>query len=413
MSESCGAHGENRDRAAEQAALAANLKPIRRKLLVLSGKGGVGKSTVAVNLAVSLAQRGFKVGLLDVDIHGPSVPAMLGLEGTRLSGNENWILPVDLGGMKVMSIGFMLEGENVPVIWRGPLKMGVIEQFLREVEWGALDYLVVDAPPGTGDEPLSVAQLIPDAKAIVVTTPQRVATLDVRKSITFCRQLGIEVLGVVENMNGVVCPKCGERIQLFPEGEARRMAEEMGAPLLASLPMDPRVAATADRGQSALTLKDSPVGREFEILAEKIVSTTGPIEKTKDSQSGKEKKAMLRIAIPVAAGKLCAHFGHCETFAFIDLDETGKNMTDRRDLTPPPHEPGVIPRWVASQGANVVLAGGMGARAVSLFEEAGVKVFTGCPCDTPENLVRQYAEQTLTTGSNVCNHDDKDHSCGH
>jgi len=216
---------------------------------VLSGKGGVGKSTVAVNLAVALKMLGKRVGLLDVDIHGPSIPTMLGLEGKTLSASAEGILPFDLDGMKVMSIGFFLSNQNEAVVWRGPMKMSLIKQFLQDVEWGELDYLIIDSPPGTGDEPLSICQLIGNLDgAVVVTTPQKVATVDVRKSISFCRQLNVKVLGVVENMSGFVCPKCGEITPILKSGGGQRMAADMNVPFLGSIPMDPQIAEACDDG---------------------------------------------------------------------------------------------------------------------------------------------------------------------
>ncbi len=224
---------------------------IRHHVLVLSGKGGVGKSTVAVNLAIALQMAGQRVGLLDVDIHGPSIPTMLGLEGTRLRGTEELLQPVEHDGLRVMSLGFMLTDQDDAVIWRGPLKMKLIRQFLEQVAWGDLDVLVIDAPPGTGDEPLSVCQVLGAVSgAVIVTTPQKVAAVDVRKAITFCRTLQVPVLGVVENMSGFVCPTCGTRTAIFPAGSAARMAREMHVPFLGAIPIDPRIAAAGDEGRA-------------------------------------------------------------------------------------------------------------------------------------------------------------------
>jgi ATP-binding protein involved in chromosome partitioning len=229
--------------------LQSRLCRIRHKVVVLSGKGGVGKSTVAVNLAVALMMSGKRVGLLDVDIHGPSIPTMLGLERERMQGSEDGLLPIELGEMKVMSLGFLLESPDDAVIWRGPMKMGVIKQFLKDVVWGDLDYLIIDSPPGTGDEPLSVCQLIGSLDGgVIVTTPQKVAAVDVRKCITFCRQLHVPVLGVVENMSGFACPKCGEITQILPAGGGKAMADDMKVPFLGSIPMDPQIAAACDNG---------------------------------------------------------------------------------------------------------------------------------------------------------------------
>ncbi len=233
----------------DQEKIDARMSHIQHKVFVLSGKGGVGKSTIAVNMAVSLAESGKKVGLLDIDIHGPSVPTMLGLYQMPLVQNEGSIEPVYAGNLKVMSIGFILNNEDDALIWRGPMKMGVIKQFLGDVEWGELDYLIVDCPPGTGDEPLSIVQLIKDPDgAVVVTTPQRVAAVDVRKSLTFCRKLEVPVLGILENMSGFSCPKCGEVSEIFRTGSGQKMATDFDIPFLGALPIDPAIVAACDGG---------------------------------------------------------------------------------------------------------------------------------------------------------------------
>ncbi|MDD4442383.1 MAG: Mrp/NBP35 family ATP-binding protein [Kiritimatiellae bacterium] len=282
----CGSCGEascaSRQQAAPQQAapaqddakLKARLNRIRRKIIVMSGKGGVGKSTVAVNLAMSAMLAGQRVGLLDVDLHGPSVPTMLGLVGYRLEGGENGMLPVEIGGLKVLSVGFLLQNNDDPVIWRGPMKMGVIRQFIEDVEWGDLDLLVIDVPPGTGDEPLSVCQLIPELEgAVIVTTPQKVAAADVRKSINFCRELGVKVLGVIENMSGFACPKCGEVTQILRANGGRVMAGEMGVPFLGSIPIDPLIAESCDDGKAFVeSAASSPAAGAFrEIVRELTV----------------------------------------------------------------------------------------------------------------------------------------------
>lgn len=249
-----------------------NLQRIRHKIVILSGKGGVGKSTVAVNYAVSLMTAGFKVGLLDVDIHGPSVPTMLGLEGIPLEQGVSGLLPVDWNGMKVMSIGFLLNHSDDAVIWRGPRKNAVIKQFLLDVDWGDLDYLIIDSPPGTGDELLSVFQLGGDIHgAVVVTTPQKVSAVDARKSVTFCRQSKIAVLGVIENMNGFVCPHCGEITEILPVGAGKKIADEMGVSYLGSIPMDLRMARAADEGLAFVTQNpDDPATKHISNIFNQI-----------------------------------------------------------------------------------------------------------------------------------------------
>jgi len=250
----------------EQAQVRQRMASIKHKILVLSGKGGVGKSTVAVNLAVSLALAGKPTGLLDIDIHGPSVPKILNLEGEGVVPGQDGMLPVRMGdNLKVMSIGFLLPSGDDAVIWRGPRKFHTIKQFLKDVEWGDLDFLIVDSPPGTGDEPLAIAQLLEDADgAIVVTTPQGVALADVRRGITFCRSVNLPVLGVVENMSGFVCPKCGERTNIFRSGGGEKMATEMKVPFLGRIPIDPQIVEACDSGQPYIQqFADTATARSF------------------------------------------------------------------------------------------------------------------------------------------------------
>lgn len=248
----------------ERQKLHSRLCRVQHKIVVLSGKGGVGKSTMAVNLAMGLVLAGKKVGLLDVDIHGPSVPTMMGLEGRVPESVDGELIPVIADGLKVISAGFFLRSQDDAIIWRGPMKAGAIRQFIQDVAWGDLDFLVVDSPPGTGDEPLSVCQLMGDIDgAVIVTTPQKVAAVDVRKSITFCRQMKVPVLGVVENMSGFACPKCGEISSILGAGGGMKMAGEMGVPFLGAIPIDPEIAQDCDnglvyvrRGQSTPTVKN-------------------------------------------------------------------------------------------------------------------------------------------------------------
>lgn len=276
----------------EKEAMDRRMSQVKHRILVLSGKGGVGKSTVACYLAISLARAGRQVGLLDVDIHGPSIPKMLGLEGRPIEVAENAMLPVSYGeNLKVMSMAFLLTNQEDAVIWRGPLKMSAIKQFLKDVEWGPLDYLITDSPPGTGDEPLSVCQLIPARRggsvfldgAVVVTTPQELSLSDVKKSINFCRKLQMPVLGVIENMSGFICPNCGQETQIFKSGGGEKMAGEMGVPFLGRIPIDPRIVEVGDVGKSYLeTYPDSPGAAAFNKAIQPILDMekeTGPSEK--------------------------------------------------------------------------------------------------------------------------------------
>jgi ATP-binding protein involved in chromosome partitioning len=248
---------------------------VKHVILVLSGKGGVGKSTVAVNLATALASHGRAVGLLDLDFHGPSIPKMLGLEDRSPTVSGQKIEPIHVtGNLSVMSMGFLLSAPDAPVIWRGPVKMGVTKQFLENVNWGSLDYLVVDLPPGTGDEALTIAQLAPNLRgAIIVTTPQDVAVLDAVKAVTFIKQLGIQVLGIIENMSGLVCPHCGEAVEIFGRGGGERAAEEFGVPYLGAIPLDPEMMRAGDEGRPyILQHSGSPTWTAVDRVMEHLVA---------------------------------------------------------------------------------------------------------------------------------------------
>lgn len=250
-----------------------NLEHIKNRLLVFSGKGGVGKSTVAANLSLAFARKGLKVGLLDVDIHGPNLAKMLGVENKRLDVSADGIRAVEVNAnLKLVSMAFLLQDPDLPVIWRGPMKMKAIQQFLGEVMWGVLDWLIIDSPPGTGDEPLSVAQLIPATGAVVVTTPQEVSLMDSRKAIQFGRKLNLKIYGIIENMSGMVCPHCGQKIDIFKEGGGEKAAEEMQVPFLGRIPLDPQIVSLGDEGQSFVeALPDSPASQALVNIAGKIL----------------------------------------------------------------------------------------------------------------------------------------------
>ena len=252
--------------------VAQNMEKISAKILVLSNKGGVGKSFIAVNLAVGLSKKGAKVGLLDADIHGPSTAKMLGFENQKISVSENGFQPYPVNSnLSAISMASFLEDPDMPVIWRGPMKMSALRQFLAEVNWGELDYLVIDSPPGTGDEPLSVIQLIGDLTgAIIVTTPQDIALLDSRKCVNFLRKLSVPVLGIVENMSGFICPHCGNKIDLFKSGGGEKSAKEFEIPFLGKVPFDPKIVESTDNGKAFI--ESSPDSESAKVL-EKISAT--------------------------------------------------------------------------------------------------------------------------------------------
>ena len=247
-----------KERIEQDKRLKERMSRVKNKIIVMSGKGGVGKTTVAVNLAYGLAVKGCKVGILDVDIHGPNIAKMLGIEGRRLTGSRLGIEPIEvLDDLKAVSLALLLENKDQPVIWRGPLKMITIKQFLSDVNWGKLDYLIIDSPPGTGDEPLSVCQLISDLNgAVIVTTPQDVAVLDSRKSVLFVKELKIPVIGIIENMSGFACPHCRRKIDLFGIGGGEKSAKELKVPFLGRIQIDSNIAKSGDSGKPFLSVKN-------------------------------------------------------------------------------------------------------------------------------------------------------------
>lgn len=275
LNQSCGAGSQDDQHAKQDIEIRERLSHIKNKILVMSGKGGVGKSSIAAYLAVLLSKKGYKVGLLDVDLHGPSIPRMLGLTGEVMpSETSGKMLPVQyMPNLHIISIETLMgENKDTATIWRGPLKIGVIKQFISDIEWSELDYMVIDSPPGTGDEPLTIAQTIPDAKALIVTTPQEISLADVRKSINFCRQVDMPIFGIVENMSGFICSHCGEKTNLFKAHGGEALAAKENLRFLASLPIEPEVVRRADEGLLAsLNNEKLAYTNEFEKMVELII----------------------------------------------------------------------------------------------------------------------------------------------
>ena len=254
----------------QDAAVTKSLGNIKNKILVMSGKGGVGKTSTSVNLSIALANKGYKVGIMDVDLHGPDVPRMLGLEGTPEVNQNKKLNPLSYSNnLKAISIESFTPNKDEAIIWRGPLKFSAIKQFIGDVDWKDLDFLVIDSPPGTGDEPLTVAQTISDAKAVIVTTPQEVALADVRKSINFCKTVKMEIFGLLENMSGFSCPHCSETINLFGSGGGEKTALQMGIPFLGKIPFDPKMVTCGDTGACYQEVHaDSEVTKAYTVVAD-------------------------------------------------------------------------------------------------------------------------------------------------
>lgn len=249
-----------------------SLEKIKHKFIIMSGKGGVGKTSVSVNLALALANKGYQVGLMDVDLHGPDIPHMLGLSGMLTADESKKMNPISYSDhLKIISMESLMPNRDEAIIWRGPVKHSAIRQFIGDVNWGALDFLIIDSPPGTGDEPLTVAQLIPDAKAVIVTTPQEVALADIRKSISFCRNVRMDIFGIIENMSGFTCPHCGKVVDLFGTGGGEKTARNHGIPFLGRIAFDPEMVQCGDTGlafQQKFT--QSPITLAFQEIADKM-----------------------------------------------------------------------------------------------------------------------------------------------
>jgi len=275
-STSDGCDDQRKQQYEQEQKLKLKLSKIKHKIAIISGKGGVGKSTVTANLAMAFAMNGHrdKVGVLDADIHGPCIPKMLGLKGQTLIGGPGGMMFPVIGklGIKVVSMDFFLPNDEAPVIWRGPLKMKAIQQFLSDVTWGDLDYLFIDLPPGTGDESLSVTQLIPDMDGVVIVTmPSEVSQGVVKKAVTFAKQIGVPIIGIVENMSGFVCPDCGAKVNIFKTGGGKKIAEDMSVPLLGSIPIDPSICNDSDSGLAFIAEnKNSPATKAFTEIVKKI-----------------------------------------------------------------------------------------------------------------------------------------------
>ncbi|MBU1343315.1 MAG: Mrp/NBP35 family ATP-binding protein [Proteobacteria bacterium] len=257
----------------EEEAIKTSLSKIKHKIFVLSGKGGVGKSSVSANLAACLSKKGYKTGLMDVDVHGPSIAQMLGLTELLDISENHLLLPKQVNGnLKVVSVQALMQDKDQAIIWRGPAKTGMIKQFVSSVDWGELDFLIIDAPPGTGDEPLTVVQTIPEALGVIVTTPQEVALADIRKSISFCKTVRLKTLGIVENMAGFKCPHCNEPINLFSSGGGEKTATSQGLTFLGSLPFETQVVTSGDSGVPMMFQdKETAFTKAFDIVVENIL----------------------------------------------------------------------------------------------------------------------------------------------
>jgi len=364
------------------------LSKIKHKIMVMSGKGGVGKSTVAVNLAVGLSLQDFMVGLLDVDLHGPSIPKMLGARDLKLTRRPDGKLGAIKysPNLKFLSIEPLLPSEDSAVIWRGPIKISAIKQFIGDIDWGELDYLVIDAPPGTGDEPLTIAKTIPDAYALIVTTPQEVSLIDVKKSIRFCQKVKLRILGIVENMSGFICPHCGKAIDLFKRGGGQKLAEEMGVRFLGRIPVDPRVVDTGDAGRPIVgSYPESVTAKAFEELIRNVVSAT------EEMRREVLEEAFMRIAIPISTPtKIEKDITQAVLFALYDV-EKGKILV--KDVVRKPDDQD-LNEFLKEQVATHIVLFEPTPELAERFNLLGLRVLaTDEERANPDDLVKEYIEQ--------------------
>jgi len=368
--------------------LREQLSKIKHKILVMSGKGGVGKSTVAVNIAVGLSLQDFMVGLLDVDLHGPNVPKMLGARDLKLSRRPDGRLGAIKysPNLKFLSIEPLLPSEDTAIIWRGPIKHSAIRQFIGDIDWGELDYLVIDSPPGTGDEPLTVAKTIPDAYALIVTTPQEVSLIDVKKAIKFCQKIKLRILGIVENMSGFICPHCGKPVDIFKKGGGQKLADELGIRFLGRIPVDPRIVDTGDAGKPLIAAyPESVTAKAFEELVRNIIVATE--EMKKDILEEK----FMRMAIPISTpSKIETDPEKFELFALYDVEN---NKILVKDVVKKAENQGLID-FLKEQVVTHVLLFDPSKELADFLSQNEIKVLvTDTSTETPDNLIEEYLKE--------------------
>jgi Mrp family chromosome partitioning ATPase/predicted Fe-Mo cluster-binding NifX family protein len=382
---------------------------IRNTVAVMSGKGGVGKSAVTVLLAVALRRRGFEVGILDADITGPSVPKGLGISGPIVVGEEGAVPSMSSTGIKVMSMNLILPAEDEAVIWRGPLISSAVGQFYQECEWGDLDYLLIDLPPGTADVPLTVMQSIPLDGIILVTTPQELAGMIVGKAVSMAAQLNAPITGLIENMSYIRCPSCAERVEPFGPSHGAEAARRMGTSFLGSIPIDRAISEMADGGKL-----EEYESKEVDGVISEVIKRFSGEKKMKEAVP--EMEDNKRIAIVMSGGEVSPHFGRAEEFMLIEVE--GGEIRDREILRAPAHECGALPELFAQKGVGSVIAGGIGGGAMQYLEKAGIRVYSGAK-GSPEDALGSLLAGTLSSsqeicggGMGTCGHEDGG-GCGH
>ena len=366
---------------------------IKNTIAVMSGKGGVGKSAVTMLLAVALRRLGFEVGILDADITGPSVPRGLGVSGPIIVGEEGAIPVESSTGIKVMSMNLILPAEDDAVIWRGPLISSAVQQFYEECEWGGLDYLLIDLPPGTADVPLTIMQSMSLDGVILVTSPQELAGMIVGKAVSMAERLEAPIAGLIENMSYVPCPSCGERVEPFGPSHGEEAARKMRTSFLGSLPLDRAISELADEGKL-----EEYESEEVDAVIGEVIRRFSDREKSEEGAL-KAKGENMKIAIVMSGGEVSPHFGRAEEFMVVEVE--GGEIRNREILRAPAHECGALPALFAQRGVGSVIAGGIGGGAMQHLEGAGIHVYSGAK-GSPEDALGSLLAGTLTSSEEIC-----------
>lgn len=367
-----------------------DLSSIKKVIGIVSGKGGVGKSSVTSMLAVTMKRMDYNVAVLDADVTGPSIPKAFGIR-EKATGSEFGIFPLkSKTGIDIMSINLLMENDTDPVIWRGPILGNTVKQFWTDVIWGDVDFMFIDMPPGTGDVPLTVFQSIPVDGIIIITSPQELVSMIVSKAVKMAEMMKIPVIGLIENMAYFKCPDNGKEYKIFGESHIDKIADEHKLKILARIPIDPTISAACDKGMIELFNGDW-----FDSIA--------------DVLENKEEKEMMRIAIAGEGTNVTEHFGHCSDFLIFDV-ENGK-IAKEDSIPNPGHKPGFLPNFLADHGVNVIISGGMGGGAVEIFNERNVEVVVGASGDA-RAAAESYLKGDLKTTGSVCHEHQHHDECG-
>lgn len=360
------------------------LNSIKKVIGIVSGKGGVGKSLVTSTLAVMMRGKGYKVGILDADITGPSIPKVFGI-CDKIQGSELGMYPQkSTNDISVMSVNLLLEKEESPVIWRGPVIAGVVKQFWTDVIWGDVDFLFLDMPPGTGDVPLTVFQSIPLDGIVIVTSPQDLVSMIVKKAYNMAKEMNIPILGIIENMSYLKCPDCGKEIKLFGDSKIDAVAEKLGLKVLGKMPIDPAVAELCDKGEV------EKINNEY------LADAVSYIEErlgTADDNKG------IKIAIPTEGTNVSSHFGKCENITIVELENS--NIKSKVCMSTEGNQHGLLPTFLAEHGVNIVIAGGMGEGAKQNLVANNIEIIFGASGDI-DQVISAYINGTLKTTDAGC-----------